>query len=217
MILLRLRSRLGRLLSLSPTHLLPLSPLVVWILTVSTVPLLSSEWEAREDLGDLVGPPGGLGGMGYRRASARHTPVSNFLEYSSNNDYFRSYTFPHPIPDTIPPVVFHHHGAPPPPGVFVPSPTMGYHHGPASVASVSAFAASPRRPLSHDNFSESSASELTMSFPPQGGVPTAVPLAQPPAPPHVPAPPPVMASGGVRSPPPVSSPPLVVTPPTVPL
>ena len=56
-----------------------------------------------------------------------------------------------------------------------------------------------------------------MSFPPHGGVPTAVPSAQPPAPPHVPAPTPGMASGGVRSPPPVSSPPLVVTPPAVPL
>ena len=54
MILLRLRPRLGRHLSLSPAHLLSLSPLVVRILTVSTVPLLSSEWGAREDLGDFV-------------------------------------------------------------------------------------------------------------------------------------------------------------------
>jgi hypothetical protein len=155
--------------------------------------------------------------MGYRRASARHTPVSSFSEYSSNADDFRSYNFPRPIPETIPPVVFHRHGAPPPLGVSVPSLAVGYHHGPASVASASAFAASPRRPLSHNNISDSSASELTMSFPPHGGVPTAVPSAQPPAPPHVPAPPPGMASGGVRSPPPVSSPPLVVTTPAVPL
>ena len=84
--------------------------------------------------GRLSGPPGGLGGMGYRRASARLTPVSGFSDYSSNNDDFRSYNFPCPIPETIPPVVFHRHGAPPPPGVSVPSPTMGYHHGPASVA-----------------------------------------------------------------------------------
>ena len=56
-----------------------------------------------------------------------------------------------------------------------------------------------------------------MPFPPHGGVTTAVPSAQPPAPPHVSAPPPGMASGGVRSPPPVSSPPLVVTPLMAPL
>jgi hypothetical protein len=54
MILLRLRLRLGRHLSLSPALLLSLSPLVVRILTVSTVPFLSSEWGAREDLGVLV-------------------------------------------------------------------------------------------------------------------------------------------------------------------
>jgi hypothetical protein len=155
--------------------------------------------------------------MGYRRASARRTPVSSFSAYSSNDDDFRSYNFPRPIPETIPSVVFPRHGAPPPPGVSVPSPAVGYHHGPASVVSASAFAASPRRPLSHDDISASSASELTISFPPHSGVPTAVPSAQPPAPPHVPAPPPGMASGGVKSPPPVSSPPLVVTPPAVPL
>jgi hypothetical protein len=39
--------------------------------------------------GRLGGPPGGLGGMGYRRASARLTPVSGFSDYSSNNDDFR--------------------------------------------------------------------------------------------------------------------------------
>ena len=54
MILLRLRLRLGRPLSLSPALLLSLPPLVVRILTSSTVPLLSSEWGAREDLGFLV-------------------------------------------------------------------------------------------------------------------------------------------------------------------
>ncbi len=54
MILLRLRLRLGRHLSLSPVLLLSLPPLVVRILTASTVPLLSSEWGAREDLGVLA-------------------------------------------------------------------------------------------------------------------------------------------------------------------
>jgi hypothetical protein len=76
-------------------------------------------------MGDLrgfgsLGAPGGLGGMGYRRASARRTPVSSFLAYSSNDDDFRSYNFPCPLPETIPSVVFHHHGeAPPPTGVSV--------------------------------------------------------------------------------------------------
>ena len=159
-----------------------------------------------------LGGPGRLGGMGYRCASARRTPTSRFSAYSSNDDDFRSYNFPGPIPNTIPSFVFHHHGAPPPPGVSVPSLAAGYHHGPASVASASAFAALPLCPLSHEDISASSALDLTMSFPPHDGVPTAVPLAPPPAPPHVPAPPPGLASGGVTSPPPVPSPPLVVTP-----
>ena len=49
-----------------------------------------------------LGGPGGLGGMGYHRASARRTPVSSFSAYSSNDDDFRSYNFPRPIPETIP-------------------------------------------------------------------------------------------------------------------
>ena len=54
MTLLWLRLRLGRHLSLSPALLLSLSPLVVRILAELTVPLLSLEWGAREDLGVLV-------------------------------------------------------------------------------------------------------------------------------------------------------------------
>ena len=54
MALLWLQLQLGRHLSLSPALLLSLSPLVVRILTVSTVPLLSLEWGAWEGLGVLV-------------------------------------------------------------------------------------------------------------------------------------------------------------------
>ena len=54
MILPRSLLRLGRLRSLSPALWLSLSPLFVRILTESTVPLLSTEWGAREDLGVLV-------------------------------------------------------------------------------------------------------------------------------------------------------------------
>ena len=127
-------------------------------------------------------------------------------------DNYRQLNFPGPIPAVIPQVVFGQGHRPPPPppyGGFPPAsaPPVGHHHAPASVASPAAFAASPHRPLSHEDLS--SASDLTMSFPHSVGVPAAIPS----APPLVLPPVPVL--GGGVSPPPVSSPAVVISPPAV--
>ena len=182
---------------------------------------------ARPDPDGVDAPPPFMGGMGgprfYGRSSSsyglppvRSSVVSGFST-SSAAEYYRQYNFPGPVPEAIPQVVFGGGRHPPPPshhGGFLPASALpcGHHHATASVASPAAFAASPHRPLSHEDLSASSTSDLTMSFPPSIGFPAAVPLAPPPAPTRVPAPFPVPASGGVASPPPVPSPPVVVTP-----
>ena len=99
----------------------------------------------------------------------------------------------------------------------VPPAVGGHRHATSSEASVSAFAASPHRPLSHGDISASSVSDLTVSFLPHGGVPPVVPSAPAKVPPHVPTPPAGLALGGITSPPLVSSPPLVIPPLTAPL
>ena len=76
------------------------------------------------------------------------------------------------------------------------------------MASAFAFAASPLRPLSQDDLSASSASDLTTSFMAQNTPPVAVPSAPPPPPPGVDTPAPA---------PPTSSSPLVIHPTAVPL
>ena len=215
MILLRLRLRIGRHLSLSPTHLLPLSPLVVRILTVSTVPLLSSEWGAREDLGDLVAL---LAAWGVWVIAV--PPPALPLSLVSRTTPPTTMTFGHTTSLAQSRKRF----------LLSYSTVMGLLHLLVFlfllrlwdiIMALHLWRLRLRLLLCRGVLCPMTISLSlrfgTMSFPHHGGVPTAVPSAQPPAPPHVPAPPPGMASGGVRSPPPVSSPPLVVTPPAVPL
>ena len=181
---------------------------------------------ARPDPDGIDAPRPFMGGMGgpcfFGRSSSSygHPPVRSSLGSSFSTsltaECYRQYNFPGPISDKIPKVFIgrgHHPPPPSPHGGFHPSsvPPGGHHHVPASVASPAAFDVSPHCPLSHEDLSASSASDLTMSFPPSTGIPAVVPLAPPPAPPHVPDPPPVLVLGGVASPPLVSSP-LVVVP-----
>jgi hypothetical protein len=193
-----------------------------------------------------AGGPGGPCFFGRSSSSYGYPPHwsslgSGFSTSSTAAANYRNYNFPGPIPEEIPKAVFGWGHPPPPPlrhggfddafappapppshhGGFdqasVPPTVGGYRHATSSEASASAFAASLHRPLSHGNISASSVSDLTVLFPPHGGVPPAVPLTPHPVPPHVPTPPAGLASGGIKSPPPVSSPPLVVTPLMAPL
>ena len=179
---------------------------------------------ARPDPDGLDAPLPFMGGMGGPRFFGRssssfghppHQPsLGSGFSTSSMADSYRQLNFPGPIPAVIPQVVFGRGHRPPPPppyGGFPPAsaPPVGHHHAPASVASPAAFAASPHRPLSHEDLSASSESDLTMSFPPPVGVPAAIPSAPPPVLPPVP-----VLGGGV-SPPPVSSPAVVISPPAV--
>jgi hypothetical protein len=79
-----------------------------------------------------------------------------FPSTQSTADQWRTFTFPGRLPSSIPAFI---HG----PGQTLPS-HGGSPHAPASVASMLALAAPPLRPLSHEDLSGSSSSNLTMSF-----------------------------------------------------
>ncbi len=82
---------------------------------------------------------------------------------SSTAEHYRQVHFPGTIHEAVPTIVFGGDRHPPPLGGFrhAPLPRAQHHHAPASVASASAIAASPLRPLSQDDLSASSVSDLT--------------------------------------------------------
>jgi hypothetical protein len=134
---------------------------------------------------------------------------------TSTAEHYCQFHFPGTIPEAVPMVVFGGDHHLPTPGGFrhAPPPPSHDRHAPASVAAVSALTASPLCPLSQEDLSASSASDLTMSNPP-----VAVPLLPPPPPPSVtiPAPPPPPLGIPTPAPAPSSSQ-LVLSPTTVPL
>ena len=148
---------------------------------MSTVPLLSSEWGAREVLGDLVAllaawgvwaivvPPPALPPSLVSRATPPPTMTFGHTTSlaQSRKRFLLSYSI---VIGFLHLLVF----------LFLLhlwDIIMALHLWRLCLHSL--LCRGPWRPLSHDHFSESSASEQTMSFPPHCGVPTAVPSAQP--------------------------------------
>jgi hypothetical protein len=181
----------------------------------------------RPDPDGVDGPSsvfGGMGGLGgphfVGRSSSSYgfypsrSSFSSGFSTSSTAEHYRQVHFPAgTIPEAVPTVVFGGDHHPPPPGGFrhAPLPPDHNHHAPASVASASALAASPLHPLSQDDLSASSASDLTTSFLASNTPPVAIPSAPNPPPPGVNTPAPV---------PPAPTPsfsPLVIPPNVVPL
>jgi hypothetical protein len=142
---------------------------------------------------------GGLCSLGRSSFSNRVHPsqasCGSGFSTSSTAEHYTQLNFPGPIPkEILSGVIFGDRPCTAPPF------HGGYPHETASVASASALATSPLRPLSHGNLSSSLALDLTMSFLP----PFTPPVVIPPAPTPVPS---VLAA----SPAPASS--LVPTPP----
>ncbi len=119
---------------------------------------------------------GGMGGLGGLRFVGRFASSYGFLpsrtsfnsgfSTTSTAEHYCQFHFPGTIPEAVPTVVFGGDRHLPTPGGFCHAPPPPSHdrHVPASVAAASALAASPLRPLSREDLSASSASDLTMSI-----------------------------------------------------